>query len=248
MGFALKKFIAAFLMPIPLSLLALGAAIYFLYVKRYKLAKFFLLGASLIIVLSSNDYFANAYAGVLENRYKTTQPIETKVDYIFVLGSGHDDSAFLPLSSMPSDSAMKRLVHGVMLYKKYTGAKLIVSGYGGTTDISHAEVAAMFVESLGVKKEDLILFQNTHDTFEEAKVFKSLYGEGNFILVTSAMHSVRADAIFRKLSLFPTLSPTDFATSDRTKIFRFSANNIKTVEAATHEYLGLLWYKIRGYI
>jgi uncharacterized SAM-binding protein YcdF (DUF218 family) len=248
MGFALKKFIAAFLMPIPLSLLALGAAIFFLYVKRYKLAKFFLLSASFIIALSSNDYFANAYASILENRYKNLQPVDQKVDYIFVLGSGHDDSAFLPLSSMPSQSAMKRLVHGVMLYNRHKGAKLIVSGYGGLSKISHAEVASMFVEKLGVNKEDLILFQNPKDTFEEAKLFRQLYANSEFILVTSALHSVRSHAIFRKLSLEPVLSPTDFLTSDRAKIYRFSAKNIKTVEAATHEYLGLLWYKIRGYI
>ena len=196
----------------------------------------------------SYEPFVNLYLYPLEKSVHKLDTPSDSVEYIFILGNGHKEDARYPHSAMLSDAAIKRLTQGFVHYRQ-SGAQLIVSGYGGKFNTqSHAEVSAAFLMQLGTKQEDIIKFETTKDTFAEAKEFQKRFADSSFILVTSAAHMHRAQAIFKRLHLEPYLSPTDFLSQPKIDWLGFSGKNIEKMEVATHEYLGLLWYKLRGYI
>ena len=70
-------------------------------------------------------------------------------------------------------------------------------------------------------------------------------------MVTSALHMPRAMAIFRKQGMEPIPAPTDYVVKVREGGVRLgmfipSAGALEKVGRAIHEYLGLLWGKLRS--
>ena len=249
MGFGIQKFIAAFFMPLPM-VFALGVlGLIFLYKRSYTKAKIFLLTSFGILAIISYEPFAKLYLYPLQKQYEKFDYTPTDVEYIFVLGNGHDDKSAIPLSSQLNYPAMKRLYEGLTLLKQYPEATLILSGYSGSkAKKSHAQVSFEVATALGVDKNSITLFHTPKNTATEAQKYYDLYGSDRVIVVTSATHMPRTVALFKKLGLNPYTAPTDFLTRDSVNWSGFSGDNIKKIEVATHEYLGLLWYRLRGYI
>lgn len=248
MGFWLKKGISFFLMPIPFIFILLGIGGLLWYLRRYKAAKRVGFTALALLFVCSWQPFAYAVSTPLQKQYLQYTP-DTPVDYVFVLGHGHSEGGFLPQSAKPSDTALKRLAEGITVYKNNPGAKLIVSGYGGhVNNTPHASVQKQTAIALGVEPKDIITFTKPRDTFQEAQTFGARFEQSTFALVTSAVHMPRAAAIFAKMGLDPVAAPTDYAYGRHINWFDLSGTNIAATEAALHEYLGLVWYKMRGYI
>src|SRR5207253_2584324 len=90
------------------------------------------------------------------------------------------------------------------------------------------------------------------DTETQAEVVRGRLGAAEFYLVTSASHMPRALALFRKAGTNPIPAPTHFLTQgDRSLApsdFFPSSGGLRRAEAATYEYLGLAWAKVRGKI
>ena len=83
----------------------------------------------------------------------------------------------------------------------------------------------------------------------EALPIKKLLGDKKFIIVTSASHMKRSMLIFKKLNLNAIAAPTNYLSHEEKSLKEyFSGKNIRKIEIAIHEYLGLIWYKIKGYI
>lgn len=241
MNFALKKFVTAFLMPLPLGLFLLLIGFLYLMSNSYKKAKIFLFLGFLWFLLLSFQPISNAIINPLENSQKALLTIP-KVEYILVLGSGHTSNDNLSITSQVSSVGINRLAEGIRIYKELENAKLVVSGYGAEDENSHALMQEKLAISLGVKKEDIIRFDTPKDTKEEVLEMKKLVEYKDFILVTSASHMKRANLLFRKEGLNPYLAPT-YHLGNKTQSFSsyFSARNFYKVEVAWHEYLGLLY-------
>ena len=76
-------------------------------------------------------------------------------------------------------------------------------------------------------------------------------GKDRFILVTSASHMRRSQALFRKLGMDPIAAPTDYESTGqglRLSDFYPSVGELHKADLALHEYLGLAWAKLRGKI
>lgn len=247
--FFLKKFIASFLMPVPIGLFLFALGVYFLFRNSYTKAKVFLFLTLTWFALLSYSPVANAILAPLENSHKAL--LQTpKVDYILVLGNGHTSNENLSITSQVNPTAINRLVEGIKHYNALNkNVKFIVSGYGGYDKNSHAFMQEILASNLGVNKKDIIRFDKARDTYEEALNIKKLLRDKKFIIVTSASHMKRSMLIFDKLKLNAIPAPTNYLSHDE-KSFRnyFSGKNIRKIEIAIHEYLGLLWYKIKGYI
>ena len=248
MSFALKKFITAFLMPLPLGLFLLLIGFLYLISNSYKKAKIFLFLGFLWFVLLSFQPISNAIINPLENSQKALLTIP-KVEYILVLGSGHTSNDNLSITSQVAPVGINRLVEGIRIYKELENAKLVVSGYGAEDENSHALMQEKLAISLGVKKEDIIRFDTPKDTKEEVLEMKKLVQYKDFILVTSASHMKRANLLFRKEGLNPYLAPT-YHLGNKTQGFSsyFSARNFYKVEVAWHEYLGLIYSWLKNEI
>jgi uncharacterized SAM-binding protein YcdF (DUF218 family) len=243
--FTFKKIVSAFLLPIPIGLFLLLIAFIYLMFNSYKKAKIFLFLGLSWFVLFSFQPISNAILAPLENSHKAL--LETpKVNYILVLGHAHLSNQNLTITSEVKSIAINRLVEGIRHYKNLDNVKLIVSGYSGFDKNSHAFMQEKLAISLGLNPKDIIRLDSPRDTKEEAIEAKKIVGNEEFILVTSASHMKRSVLLFEKEGLKVIASPTNhLAYEDDSYSALFSAKNIRKVETAIHEYLGLLYSFLR---
>jgi len=77
-------------------------------------------------------------------------------------------------------------------------------------------------------------------------------GIRRILLVTSAMHMPRAAGAFRKAGFEVTAVPADFRSgwgeSTTLEKLQPSANNLVNCDAALHEWLGIVIYRLRGWM
>ncbi|AWI24440.1 YdcF family protein [Flavobacterium pallidum] len=168
---------------------------------------------------------------------------------IMVLGGGHVNDAALPPFGQLNESALGRLVQGVMLYRQKPGRKLICSGFSVTGRMPNATVLANTAVGLGVNPKDTLLLVKPSSTWEEARDFKARFGDkGSFFLVTSAIHMPRAMETFRRTGLHPMAVPTGFMVKKDPDKSIYSWNpswsKMQLSERALHEYFGMWYYRL----
>ena len=244
--FLLKKFIASFFMPLPVFFILFGIGLFLLYAGRRKRAVQVLSGAVIWLALLSYAPFSALLLSPLENAYPKWQSGSAEAAYIHVLGYGHDSDEALPLSSQPHPTSLVRTVEGVMVYRQNKNAKIIFSGYGGDDALSDAAQNARVAVALGVNPEDIIVLEAPRDTAEEAAAAEKIAGGKKIVLVTSAAHMPRAMALFERAGLAATAAPTDFRAKHSKWLTWPSSNGLKQSEIAFHEYLGILWMRIKS--
>jgi len=245
-SFVLKKFVSFFVEPLGLVLTLLALGLYFLFLKRYLYAKYFLAFGFFLTLLFSYPPFSNYLVNSLEDRYEKYD-YSHKIKYIHVLGSGHNTDEKQPLSSQMSQAGLKRVLEGVMIHKKIEGSKLIFTGYAGKTDVATAMMGKRVALALGVKESDIIVGVKPKDTKEEAHFVQSIVGKEKFVLVTSATHMPRSMELFKSFGLNAIAAPTNFYRVEEKGFFK--APDLYTFyksQVAIHEYLGILWSRIRG--
>jgi uncharacterized SAM-binding protein YcdF (DUF218 family) len=244
--FALKKIISAFLMPFPLFFLFILIGLFFWYRGYHRHARKMFIFSLVWISLLSYPPFSALLLKPLENTYPKFQLKAQHPHYIHVLGNGHTSNPDLPLSSELALVSLARITEGVSIYKSLPNMKLIFSGFGGNDPISTARKNAQMAIILGVSPNDIILLESPKDTNEEAMAAKTIVGSEPLILVTSASHMVRASALFRKQGIRVIEAPTDFQVKKTDTLWQFpSSDGLGRSEAAFHEYLGLLWGKLK---
>jgi uncharacterized SAM-binding protein YcdF (DUF218 family) len=245
-GFFLKKFVSFFVEPYGIVLTLFIIGLYLLFMKKQSLAKGFLLVACGMLFLFSYRPFSNFLAKNLEEQYPK-YTYQQSVKYIHVLGNGHNTDPEQPLSSQISSAGLKRVLEGVFIHKQIEGSKLIFTGYEGDTNTSNAQMNASLAMALGVKPEEIIIEPKPKDTKEEALFTKSLIADEPFILVTSATHMPRAMKLFNSLGLHPIAAPSDFIKDEFKGFFVApDVNSFCNSERAVHEYIGILWSKIKN--
>jgi len=105
-------------------------------------------------------------------------------------------------------------------------------------------------EVMGVPREHVVLENRSLDTEEQARRIKAYVGDTPFALVTSALHMPRAMALFQKHGLYPLAAPAGRLVNQGKRLtpwdFYPSSRNLRDMEMAVHEMLGLLWIKVKG--
>ncbi len=245
-GFYSKKFISFFLEPLGLTITLFTIGIYYLFFKeKIQRAKFFLVIAFVTLLLFSYPPFANYLIQNLESRY-SKYDYKEKVEYIHVLGNGHTTDKKQPISSQISNAGVKRVLEGIIIKKQMPNAKIIFTGYEGKTDTSNAVMNAKLAIALGVQQKDLLINPLPKDTKEEALFTKTIVGKKPFVLVTSAAHMPRAMLLFKSLGMHPIAAPTNFYTE---KFYGYlqapTAHAFYVSTLAMHEYVGILWYRLK---
>jgi len=254
MLFTLKKIVSIFFMPLSIVIILFFIGLIFLFIKKYEKAKILLSISFLVLVLIGYSPFSNALIKPLENQYASYKNIDSSLNYVLVLGSGHVTNENISEVSQLSSSALMRINEGIRIYRQLENAKIIFSGYAGDDKVTpHAFIARDVAISLGVPKDDILTQENAKDTIEEAKTLKKTIANEKFILVTSAFHMPRSMKIFKNENLNPIAAPTDFLSKEDGKYLREPrAKEIRKTEVAMHEYIGTFWYmitqKIRFYL
>ena len=117
-----------------------------------------------------------------------------------------------------------------------------------------ADLMEILALRLGIPKARIRLDTQSRNTHENAVESKKILTEENvscFVLVTSASHMRRALGCFRKLGLNPVPYAVDFGNHlGKYSLFSLipSPGKLGQSTAAIHEYVGIITYKLRGYL
>ena len=259
----LSKLIPLFFYPIGLVCLLLTAALGLWWINsRWTPAA---IGTALIILfLSGNTWVSHLLAQSLEwqNIPKTELPT---ADAIVILG-GAIRSHVYPRPDVDFTDAGDRVWYGANLYHAGKAPKIIVSG-GRITwqgdSIPESEDLTNLLVKMGVPKLDIIPEPNSYNTHDNAVYVQRILKEQDFktiLLVTSAMHMPRSMGIFKRLGINAIAAPTDYRISQleldqpngqtEAVILSFLPNDdsFSMTTQAIREYIGILVYKLRGWI
>ncbi|MEZ4327482.1 MAG: envelope biogenesis factor ElyC [Polyangiales bacterium] len=242
-GFTLKKLVGALLMPIPLTLLALCAAL-LLWRKRPRVARGLVGGATVWLALLSWQPVADSLLAPFEDDYPMFD-VAQPVGAVVVLGGCHVTDPDMPPASQLCASSLYRLTEGLRIVAANPGAQLIVSGYSGPDSRSHAAVLREVALGMGVPAERIRAFPEPRDTAEEAAAIAPVVGDRPFALVTEASHLPRAMRFFEGHGLHPIAAPAVRMSRDDSTWGVEGMAEVKS-ERAFYEGLGQLWQWLRG--
>ncbi len=248
--FWLQKLGGALILPASLASLLLLAGLGLLLFSRYRrMARVLLTGGVAVFLLSAGPGPTDRLLGGLESRYPPLVEVP-EVSWVVVLGSGNAHSESRPATTLLGATGMARLGEGLRVLQHNPGARLLLTGGAVDGQLSHAEVAAAAAMELGVPAERIVIDSRPRDTAGEALRVREHVGEASLVLVTSASHMPRSMALFRARGLEPVPAPTaylvraerDFRSPDLLP----SAQQMYRSERLLHEYVGMIWARLRG--
>jgi len=258
--FWLKKYVSFWLMPLPfcLALLVAGLVLARRPLRRRAGLLLCSLSACLLVVLS-NRAVSNRLLRPLESRYDAIPEIAAGLsaprqiagcEYIVVLGAGSALIPGVPATGRLTTSGLERIIEAVRLLRALPGARLVVSGPAQSGRPSHATVLAQAAESLGIDASRITLIDTARDTEDESLAVARMAGKARVGLVTSAWHMPRAARLFRAAGVSFVPCPTDYAARQGGKAtwtdLACDSESLERSTVAVHEWLGLLWLRLRG--
>ena len=149
----------------------------------------------------------------------------------------------------------ERMTAGLPLLQSYPQLQLLFTGGDDellAQALTEAERARIFFTSMGVSPQRLVFESASRNTYENAQFSAALPGIDKtrpWLLVTSAWHMPRALATFAKAGWNVTPYPVDYRTGIETPWTRYSPEDgVEKWHLALHEYVGLLSYRIAGWL
>jgi uncharacterized SAM-binding protein YcdF (DUF218 family) len=213
------------------------------------------IASTILFVLTSSPIISNGLASYLENGQSKKTPTQINHADAIVVLSGMLTSVETPTGIGYEWNDPDRFFGGIELVKSEKANHIIfTSGKLPWQKNQETEgyVLARFAKDWGVKSNAIRITKEVKNTEEEAKAVKELLTSKQnpkIILVTSAFHMKRAEAIFEKQGLEVQTYPVDFKfdPSDITLMdFLPSAHATRNFEFSLRELLGRLYYQIKG--
>jgi uncharacterized SAM-binding protein YcdF (DUF218 family) len=201
--------------------------------------------AGCVTLLFSSGMTAAALMSPLEYGYPTLHDPGTfpQARHIVVLTGWATNDADMPLTGRMGSSAAYRVLLALELFEERPDCDIIVSGSSKT-----ANIMGEALRKLGVPAQKLRLETQSNDTGASAAHLLPLVGRDEFFLVTSAGHLPRAIEAMRRLSLSPIAAPTDHKMPKdwRRADWIPAPGSLEVSDLAVHEYLGIVWYRLRA--
>lgn len=248
LGFWLKKFVGAWLMPLPFAVLLLLAGCLCLWLNRYRVARWLISIGLGVLIICSCTAVSDLVLLPLEESYPVWSQSPGEVDLVVVMGASQGEAPRLPLTNRPNTAAVYRLLEGLAIYRANPGSKLVLSG-GGDRE-SHAVLMSQVAVRIGIPAADILVQTVSRDTEQEVELLKPIVAGHHFAVVTSAAHMPRTMSLFRAAGLEPIPAPTHFLDRNNPhpnwRDFMLpDAESLARAHFAAHEYLGALWLKVK---
>ena|GEM_PF-71941 len=199
------------------------------------------------------SYFPIAwmFALPLECWYDANPIPKESAQAIVVLSGG----AYTPVPDRPYTSPQmqtyERSRHGAWLYKNWQQLPVLACG-GGTYAEPLAVTMQRVLEADGVPPDKIWLEDRSRTTYENAlygcRILRS-HGISKIVLVEEPRFLPRAVACFRKQGMEVVPAPFNFTHLDwEADDLLPSSRAIQLHGELLHEYIGLVWYRLRGRI
>lgn len=258
MFFPLSKLIFFLITPSNFLILIGCAGLLLLLVGRLRrTAVSFVLVGTIGLAAAGFTPLAAWIALPLENRFPQFVDDGEPVTGIIVLGGGVETGLTVERRQIVMNDAGERQVAMADLARRYPGSRVVFSGGSGNLAgdrISEAEVISRYADTLGLPRTRLILEDRSRNTRENAAFtadkIQPKPGE-RWLLVTSAWHMPRAMGCFRKAGIPVTAYPVDYRTggaADAARFNSFASTGLLLLDLVAKEWVGLLAYRLTGYI
>ncbi|MGB0563141.1 MAG: YdcF family protein [Spirulinaceae cyanobacterium] len=259
----LSKLLPLFVYPVGLTCVLLVVALV-LIVRQSRWAALPIVLALLILSAASNGSVNAAIVRSLEWRYLPQGELPT-ADAIVVLGGG-----ILPQEDPRPDIEVTeggdRTLYAARLYHQNKAPLILATGgridWHGTQRPESRDIA-LLLRRLGVPSNAIFQEPDSLNTYENAVMSKPILERRQvekILLVTSATHMPRAQAVFTKQGFEVIPAPTDFritqlhtADDQRTiagQILNLipDTGNLWSTTVALKEYVGIVIYWLRGWL
>jgi len=227
----LKLTLDPWLLPLPISLIAICIGMLFNLAGRRRVAHTLIIAGATLAVAATFGPVANSLLRPLETRYYAVldaSVLPSAPHYVAVLGS-----AYYPRPALPVTAALDAV----------GSVRLILSGGPVRGEPPIARGYALAAAALGVPASSMILVDEPLDTSAEIRAIHSHVGDAAVLLVTSAAHTPRAMALSRREGLHAIAAPTGNLvdlTAPGVSGLLPSGSSLRKTETAFHEYIGLL--------
>lgn len=247
------------LRPFPILLFLTGLGIVGLWVKKPESAKGLLLVAIpfcglVLLCLPLVSYLA---LRTLERHHPPLGERPPSLQAIVVLSGAVWPADDVRPRPVLGDRTLHRCLHALRVYRQGPPCLIIASGGNARRDRSgpsDAEVMRDFFIENGVAEQHLLTEGRSRTTRENAVESAKLLAERGIeeiVLVTDAAHLYRATRCFRREGLRVVPSGCRYqATKLHVSLETIlpSAGAARGAQEAWHEWLGVIWYRLRGWI
>ncbi len=257
----ISKFLPLFIYPLGLTWILLVVAL--VLRKKPTWQKTAIILAIAAIWIGGNTWVADSLARNLEWQY--LPPEEFPDAEVIVILSGGTAAPIYPRSTVEVGGAGDRVIYGAHLYHQEVAPHILLSGgqvpYFGES-YPESQLMAELLNMLGVPDEAIWQENLSRNTYENAlNSYEYLQEKGidRIILVTSAFHMPRSVMVFERQGFDVIPAPTDYHITQEswarlwepnflTQLYNFfpSASNLSSTTHSLKEYLGLLYYRLRG--
>ena len=228
------------------------------FVRNEKKRKQFFLAGLLLLLILSNPFIVNRILQWWEVPSVNSSSITLPYDVGIVLG-GSMRYYNNETQRVVYGSSVDRVLQAIQLYHDKKIKKILLSGGSGYVlmpDWKEAAWLAQMIYKCGIPEEDVIVENESRNTYENAvfaaRILKTNQYGNRFLLITSATHMRRSLLCFEKAALTVEPYPVDersgkgIYTPD--KIIVPDVENINNWDTLIHEWLGMISYKLAGYI
>ncbi len=254
MFFILSKTIGILARPLVIILLLFVSSLA-MRNKIWKRRLFIIAFASLLFC--SNEFISNEVMRLWE--LPPTPFVDIRKTYeVGILLTGVTKSNFNPKDRVYFQRSSDRVIHTFQLYKLGHIKRILISGGSGTLleRTKEADELALVLQMMGVPQKDLIIENQSDNTYQSAVAVKNLigniYSAEDCLLITSGYHMRRSRACFKKAGYETDTFSVDFLSNERKftpdVLLVPKVESLSTWQVLMKEWVGFLAYKIAGYI
>jgi uncharacterized SAM-binding protein YcdF (DUF218 family) len=249
----LTKLLPIFVYPIGLTICLVILSLLLQWLGRRKTAVCTALLSILLLWGASTTVVADIVLNSLEKNYppRTAESMET-ADAIVVLG-GVTRGTVPGIGLTDFDGGVDRVIHAARLFKAGKAPLLILTGGNAAGLQPESEAMAEFAAFMGVSADKMVLESASRNTWQNGANCKRIFEEQGIkkiLLVTSAYHIRRAEAVFEHFGVAVIPAATDYQLVEgEATILDWlpSASALDTTTKGIKEYLGWWVFSLQGF-
>jgi uncharacterized SAM-binding protein YcdF (DUF218 family) len=251
---SINYLIWSFTQPSHILVLIFLAGVVSAFFKRPRLSKRLLLsGATAVLVITYTPLGKWAIAP-LELRFPAPSEL-ADVDGIILLAGSEQVTRSIYYNEPHLNSHASRFTAFFLLAERFPTARLVHSGggklleqHGGSA--SQQSIATEILAATAITLGRMIFEPDAANTCDTPRLVKTIVQPrpgDHWVVVTSAHHMPRTIACFRAEQWHVTPYPGDFKQIPVGFGLPSLAGNLRLLDDATHEWLGLIYYRLLGY-
>lgn len=254
MFFSLSKILNFLVSP---YIWTLGLLLAGIVMRRRRCSRPLLVISLCLFFFFSNSFIADIFMRMSERPMVKSEDLIT-YDAGIVLGGGmveYDQDYGRLIFRRNTD----RVLQAQLLYRQGKIKKIIVSSGSGSLifrDRLEAPLLRDYLVQSGIPAQDVLLDSTSDNTFQNAmntaKILRDSVPDGQYLLITSALHMYRAQACFYKAGVatdaFPVSKNAGKLRWDPAFLLLPDPANFTVWDKMMHEWVGILIYKLNGFI